>query len=104
MTAHILTCRCCGLAQRAPEIPERMRACCARCGPTLRKSTAMARSNGRTAAIALAALILYPLAVSLPVLKVQQMGHHTESSILEGIITLLADGQIVVGLVVLMCS
>jgi paraquat-inducible protein A len=57
-----------------------------------------------TAAVALASLILYPLAVTLPVLKVQQMGHRTESSILEGIATLLADGQILVGLIVLVCS
>jgi hypothetical protein len=32
------------------------------------------------------------------------MGHRTESSILEGIATLLADGQILVGLIVLVCS
>jgi paraquat-inducible protein A len=37
-------------------------------------------------------------------LKVQQLGHHTESSILGGIISLLAHGQLVVGMVVLLCS
>lgn len=102
MTIH--TCPCCGLAQTVPTATANLRACCARCHTTIRSPGLIARSNQRTAAFALAALILYPLAVTLPVLKVQQMGHHTESSILEGISTLLAEGQILVGVVVLLCS
>ena len=62
------------------------------------------RSNSATGAIAIAALILYPFAITMPMLKVQQLGHHTESSILGGITALLADGQILVGLIVLLCS
>ena len=100
----IHTCSCCGLAQNVPEIAPGMRASCARCHTSIRACRLIARSNSRTAAFALAALILYPLAVTLPVLKVQQMGHHTESSILEGISTLMAEGQIIVGVVVLLCS
>jgi paraquat-inducible protein A len=45
-----------------------------------------------------------PLAVTLPMLRVQQFGHQTESSILQGITGLLAQGQIIVGIIVLLCS
>jgi paraquat-inducible protein A len=104
MPAVIHTCPCCGLAQTVPAVPPGMRACCARCQTSIRAPGLVAHSTRRTAAFSLAALILYPLAVMLPVLKVQQMGHHTESSILEGIATLLAEGQLIVGVVVLLCS
>ena len=97
-------CRCCGLVQTVPPVPPRMRACCVRCGTTLRKRLTTLRSNSRTAAIALAALILYPLAVTLPMIRVEKFGHHNEASILEGTATLLASGHIVVGLIVLFCS
>jgi paraquat-inducible protein A len=62
------------------------------------------QSNRRTAAVALAALIIYPLAVSLPMLRVERFGHFNDASILEGVVTLLGSGHILVGLVVLLCS
>jgi len=104
MPSALRTCSCCGLAQTLPPVPAGMRAACARCDSNLRKASRHARSNSRAAAIAVAALILYPLAVTMPILKVARMGHHTESSILSGITTLLADGEILVGLIVLLCS
>jgi paraquat-inducible protein A len=62
------------------------------------------RSNNRAAAIALAAVILYPIAILLPMLQVEQFGHHAQTSVLDGIITLLASGQLLVGIIVLLCS
>src|SRR5204863_3788369 len=94
----------CGLVQALPVIPPGMRAVCSRCGASLPKLNLNRRSNSRTAAVALAALILYPLAVTLPMLKVQQLGHQTESSIMQGIAVLWADGQVLVGTIVLLCS
>ncbi|MCZ6837469.1 MAG: paraquat-inducible protein A [Planctomycetota bacterium] len=64
----------------------------------------MLRSNSRTAAVALAALILYPLAVTLPMLEIEQFGHYRTASIVQGVIELLSRGQLIVGLVVLLCS
>ena len=98
------SCPCCGLGQTVPPVPPGMRACCARCGTSLHKRSTILRSNSRTAAIALAALVLYPLAVSLPMIRVERFGHHNEASILEGTATLLASGHVVVGLIVLLCS
>jgi uncharacterized paraquat-inducible protein A len=98
------TCPCCGLAQTIREVPEGMRACCGCCGSTLLSAARRWRSNSRTAAVAAAALILYPLAVSLPILGVAKMGHHSETSIVEGTVRLLADGHLGVGLIVFLCS
>ncbi|MCZ6816782.1 MAG: paraquat-inducible protein A [Planctomycetota bacterium] len=97
-------CPCCGLAQRLPKVPPRMRACCVRCNTGLHKRSTIIRGNSRAAAIALAALILYPVAVTQPMLQVERFGHRHESSIIEGTITLLSGGQHFVGLVVLLCS
>jgi paraquat-inducible protein A len=100
----IRACPCCGLVQSAPPVPRRRRACCARCGTNLLRRSVIARSNSRTAALALSALILYPLAVSLPMLRVERFGHRSESSILEGVADLFGAGHLLVGVVVLLCS
>lgn len=64
----------------------------------------MVRSRHRTAAVALAALILYPLAVSLPIMRIERFGHRTEASVLEGGWRLLTSGHVIVGAVVFLCS
>jgi len=100
----IRACPCCGLAQIVPELPAGLRACCVRCNSNLRSRSTIARGNHRAAAIALAALILYPLAVTLPMLRIERFGHRHESSILEGVSTLLSSDHLIVGVVVLLCS
>jgi paraquat-inducible protein A len=100
----IRTCACCGLAQAVPAVPAGQRACCARCGLTLQSLSRRRRGASRTAAIAAAALILYPFAVGLPVMRVERLGHAHETSIARGTVDLLADGEIAVGLIVLVCS
>lgn len=100
----IHACPCCGLAQRVPAVPARMRAACARCGTSLRSPLRRLRSNSRAGAVALAALILYPLAVTLPMVRIEQLGFRNESSVLTGIAALFADGQLFVGVIVLLCS
>jgi paraquat-inducible protein A len=81
-----------------------MRACCVRCHSALRRRSEVRRSNDRTAAIALAALIIYPLAISLPMLRVERFGHQHDTSILEGVATLLGSGEFLIGIIVLLCS
>ena len=98
------SCPHCGLVQEVPDVPAGYRACCPRCEATIRGRTRRAVSNSRTAAIAIAALILYPLAVSLPLIRIEQFGHTQDSSVLQGVTTLLAGGQLAVGVVVLLCS
>jgi paraquat-inducible protein A len=101
---NVRTCPCCGLAQTLPPAATGMRPCCARCHTRLEKRRSIAHGRGRTAAIALAALILYPLAITLPMVRVEKFGHHNDASILTGIAKLFAAGHLVVAVIVLLCS
>lgn len=58
----------------------------------------------RTAAFALAALVLYPLGITMPVVALEQLGHRQETSILGGISELLSSGHVILALIVLVCS
>ena len=94
----IRACPCCGLAQSVPPVPRGMRACCARCETSLVRRTMIARCNSRTAALTTAALVLYPVAVSLPIMTIERFGHVNDVSILQGVSSLLGAGQWFVGL------
>ena len=80
-----------------------MRACCVRCGTTLRQDSAL-KSNSRTAAVATAALVIYPVAITLPILRSEQMGYTTDTSVIGGTQALFADGDYMIGAVVFLCS
>lgn len=100
----IRTCPCCGLVQGVPSGPPGSGVYCARCGIRLNSRFETLRCNNRTAALAVAALVLYPFAVALPMLRVEQFGHLQESSVLDGVAGLFAAGDFIVGGVVLLCS
>jgi paraquat-inducible protein A len=61
-------------------------------------------SNAWAGAAALAALVLYPLAISQPIMTLERFGHRTEASVWTGSIGLLEKGDWFVGGVVLLCS
>jgi len=103
VSGEIRSCPCCGLAQRIPALGRGLRACCPRCEATVARASAR-RSPTRTAAIALGALLLYPVAVTLPILEVERFGMRRASGILDGIAALFADGELAVALVILVCS
>lgn len=54
--------------------------------------------------MALAALVLYPLAMTLPVMEIQRFGHINTVSVWSGMVGLLSDGHLFVGIAVLMFS
>lgn len=56
------------------------------------------------AAFALGALILYPLALSLPMLELRRLGHTHEVTVWSGAVSLVSEGQLAVGLLVFTCS
>lgn len=97
-------CPCCGLVQRVDPLPSGARAVCERCGVTVLSTRRRARSNARAFSAALAALILYPLAISLPIMRLERFGHAQDASIWTGSVGLLSKGELVVGAVVLLCS
>lgn len=96
-------CPHCGLVQHAPPVASGEVACCARCQQVVVRPHGEG-TNLLTAAISLAALLLFPLGVMLPVLRLEQLGHVADASIWGGSISLLAHGQVLVGVVVLVCS
>lgn len=104
MVPMIRGCPHCGLIQRVPDVPAGMRARCPRCEAVLRGGRGAMAVRSRTAAIATTALVLYPLAVALPVVRVEKLGRASDSGIIEGVVTLFARGDLLVGLVVLACS
>ncbi len=97
-------CSCCGLVQRVPPAPSGLKVCCARCASALRIVGRRTASHRLTLALCLSAVVLYPLAIGLPMLRVEKLGHRGESSVLEGTVELLASGQYWVGVVVFLCS
>lgn len=102
--AKLATCPCCGMIQSVPRLSARQKATCARCHTCVRRGGGLGKSNSRTAALATAALIIYPVAVGVPMLRIEKFGHYNETGIIGGTITLLTSGHVVIGLIVLMCS
>lgn len=101
---RLMACHCCGLVQRVARLAPGTRARCARCRVTVLSSRRRMRSNQRAFAAALAALILYPLAISLPIMRLERFGHLREASVWTGSVGLLGKGELLVGGIVLLCS
>ncbi|MCY2984925.1 MAG: paraquat-inducible protein A [Planctomycetota bacterium] len=80
------------------------RAQCTRCDSVIDQPKNRKRSQARAAAAAVAAMVLFPAAVMLPILEVEQLGHHHKSSILGGIMELYKTGSILVATVILLFS
>ncbi|MEM1072485.1 MAG: paraquat-inducible protein A [Planctomycetota bacterium] len=96
-------CATCGLVHTVGDVPERHVARCVRCGSVIRHGTKPGASS-RTAAFATTGLILYPFALVLPVMTLTRLGHESVASIWSGMIDLLAEGYLFVGLTVLFFS
>lgn len=99
----VLGCRRCGLAQHVGVVPAGHAAHCHRCGEKIVWATHDSR-NRLCAALAVAALLLYPLGIFLPVMQLERLGHLRETSIWAGSISLMTRGHMVIGLIVLVCS
>lgn len=96
--AAILACRSCGLVQRPPDLATGA----LRCGRCHARLTL--RPSAWPAALALTGLLLYPVAMWLPILRVEQLGYRQEAGVLDGSLALLAHGQWLVGGVVFLVS
>jgi paraquat-inducible protein A len=98
----IVFCPTCNQRQLLAEIEPEMVAECSRCG------TILARrghdSLTRTAALSLAALILYVPANIYPILRMYYYGAFTENTIWDGCIRLFQDDQYLVAVIVFLAS
>lgn len=77
---------------------------CPHCGHSLPDAISLRVSRSRTAAFAISALLLYPPAVLLPVLKIDRLGNAHETGIIDGVATLFTDGHGWLAAIVLVCS
>lgn len=97
-----VSCRTCGLMQRMEEPSPGTAAECCRCGSNLGKHKA--DGIGRTAAFTLAALIFYVPANIYPILRMEQYGAVSESTIWDGCVKLFQSGQWMVAAIVFLAS
>ena len=104
----LAACPCCGLvASVRSHDPVREIARCPRCRAVLPGPGSEGRARWvtyRVTAIALAALALFPAAITLPIMHIERFGHSRDASIWSGSIGLLRGGDVFVGLVVFLCS
>jgi len=101
--ASVVACDTCGLIQEVDALAPGTAAECIRCGSFVgaRSST---RSLEVTAALSLAALILYLPANIYPIMKMYLYGGYSESTVWDGIVLLMRNDQWFVGVVVFLAS
>ena len=99
----LVSCDTCGLVQSVDPLAPGMAAECIRCGSFVaaRRST---RSLHVTAALSLAALILYVPANIYPMMKMHLHGAYSESTVWDGIVMLVQHEQWFVAIIVFMAS
>ncbi|OHC64578.1 MAG: hypothetical protein A2045_06455 [Rhodocyclales bacterium GWA2_65_20] len=99
----VAACRICGQLQRVGELPPGAASACCRCGAGLHAGASRG-SLRATAALSLAALILYVPANILPILVMDMHGAHSESTIWDGCTRLFQDEQWLVAAIVFLAS
>lgn len=102
--SQLKACHCCGLIHQVPELDEKQRALCTRCGSAFTLPGNLVQSASRTAAAALGAFVLFWPAILLPILEIEQLGLRSKSSILGGTFELFQHGNYFVGSVVFLFS
>jgi paraquat-inducible protein A len=99
----IVSCDTCGLVQAVPPLAPGSAAECIRCGSFVaaRGSTG---SLEVTAALSLAALVLYVPANIYPILKMYLHGTYSESTVWDGIVKLMEHNEWAVAVIVFLAS
>src|SRR5687768_16816255 len=100
--AEVMLCRCCDLAVQIGELAPGTRAQCPRCGS--RVSERKFNSLQRTAALSLAALVLYVPANIYPILRMEFYGAYSESTVWDGCVRLFQDGMWFIAVIVFLAS
>jgi len=100
--AALVACPHCDLLQRLPDIAPGASARCPRCDKELWRRRE--DSLNRTFALTLAALVLYVIANSVPMLGLTAVGHAASTTVVGGARQLWQDGQQIVALLVLFAA
>jgi paraquat-inducible protein A len=101
---RLRACHVCGLIHRIPDLGESQVPRCTRCGSNIVQRQYSAAVLHRTVAFALTGLILFWPGVLLPILVIERFGHHHASGILPGCFQLIAAGELLVGIIILVFS
>lgn len=99
----IVSCDTCGLVQALPPLAPGSAAECTRCGSFV-AARGSAGSLEITAALSLAALVLYVPANIYPILKMYLHGTYSESTVWDGIVKLMEHNEWAVAVVVFLAS
>jgi paraquat-inducible protein A len=104
MAAHemVLACDTCGLPQRVEELDPGMAAECIRCGTQIVSRPASGAQT--TAALTIAALVLYIPANIYPILQMNLYGAYSENTIWDGVVSLMQYNEYLVGAIVFVAS
>jgi paraquat-inducible protein A len=100
--AALVACPHCDLLQRLPELPPGAAARCPRCDKELWRHRE--DSLARTLPLALAALVLYLIANTVPMLGLSAVGHQAFTTVFGGALQLWHDDQKMVGVLVLFAA
>ena len=100
--ASLVACPHCDLLQRMPEIAPGASARCPRCDKELWRRRE--DSLNRTLALTLAALVLYVIANTVPMLGLDAVGHAAFTTVVGGAQQLWHDGQQIVAVLVLFAA
>jgi paraquat-inducible protein A len=99
---EVVVCRTCDLQVEVGPIAPGTRAVCPRCQSKV--SERKPNSLHRTAALSLAALVLYVPANIYPILRMEFYGAYSESTVWDGCIKLFEDGMWFIAMVVFLAS
>jgi paraquat-inducible protein A len=100
--SEVLCCPTCGLTLRVEQPARGQRAECPRCASTVAQGPH--GSLQLTAALALAALILYVPANVYPIMRMHFYGGYSESTVWDGVVSLAQSNQYFVALIVFLAS
>jgi paraquat-inducible protein A len=98
----LMGCPHCDLLQRLPDLPLGASARCPRCNKELWRRRQ--DSLNRTLALSLAAVVLYVVANTTPMLGLTAVGHSASTTVLGGALQLWIDGQKIVAVLVLFAA
>jgi paraquat-inducible protein A len=99
----VLACETCGLTQRVDDLAPGQSAECIRCGSTILARPAAA-SLEVTAALTIAALVLYVPANIYPILRMSMYGAYSENTVWDGVVNLFKYNEYLVAAIVFLAS
>ncbi len=98
----VIACKVCGQVHALEPLEPGTRGVCVRCGSTIVKRTFY--SLHWTAALSLAAMILYVPANVFPILRLEMYGASSENTVWSGCVRLFRDGDWIIAVIVFLAS